>query len=61
MGFERGVWRVRDVTGAEAGGIVVDDADFPWLSGRFAPGAAYAALQDLFARELALAERDGGG
>jgi hypothetical protein len=62
MGFEGDVWRVRDrTTGADVGEIVVDDADFPWLSGRFSPGPAFGAVRDLFARELALAERDDAG
>ncbi|MDT0612634.1 hypothetical protein [Streptomyces lancefieldiae] len=45
----------------EIGEILIDDADFPWLSGRFRAGPAYGAVQDLFARELALAERDDAG
>ncbi|MEU3664481.1 hypothetical protein AB0E77_32800 [Streptomyces sp. NPDC032940] len=62
MGFEGDVWRVRDrTTGAEVGEIVVDDADFPWLAGRFRPGPAFGAVRELFARELALAERDDTG
>ncbi|MEV6945120.1 hypothetical protein AB0N07_24565 [Streptomyces sp. NPDC051172] len=57
MGFEGEVWQVR--TGAEqVGEILIDDADFPWLSGRFTAGPAFAAVRDLFARELALIERD---
>ncbi|MFJ3492339.1 hypothetical protein ACIPPJ_01855 [Streptomyces sp. NPDC086091] len=52
------VWTVR--RGAETvGEVAVDDGDFPWLSGRFTPGPAYADLAPLFARELALLE-DGG-
>ncbi|MBZ6292251.1 hypothetical protein KVH30_14690 [Streptomyces olivaceus] len=39
----------------------IDDADFPWLSGRFEAGPAYGDVRDLFARELALAERDDAG
>ncbi|WP_405877085.1 hypothetical protein [Streptomyces sp. NBC_00005] len=57
MGFEGEVWRV--CSGVEpVGEILIDDADFPWLSGRFTPGEAYAAVQALFDRELALSERD---
>ena len=44
--------------GAEFGEIRIDDADFPWLSGRFRDGPAYGAVHDLFARELVLAEGD---
>ncbi|MFD8817091.1 hypothetical protein ACFV23_37795 [Streptomyces sp. NPDC059627] len=55
MGFEGDVWQVRG--GREpAGEIVVDEADFPWLHGAFTPGPGFAAVRDLFARELALAE-----
>ncbi|NUR05087.1 MAG: hypothetical protein HOY79_53880 [Streptomyces sp.] len=57
MGFEGEVWQVR--TGAEpVGEILIDDADFPWLSGRFTAGPAFGAVRELFARELALIERD---
>jgi len=57
VGFEGEVWQVR--TGEEpVGEILIDDADFPWLSGRFTAGPAFAAVRDLFARELALIERD---
>ena len=57
MGFEGEVWQVR--TGAEpVGEILIDDADFPWLSGRFTAGPAFGAVRDLFARELALIEGD---
>lgn len=57
MGFDGGVWYVR--CGEEpVGEIVVDEADFPWLEGHFAPGPAYTAVEPLFARELALLEGD---
>lgn len=57
MEFEGEVWQVR--TGAEpVGEILVEDADFPWLSGRFTAGPAFAEVRGLFARELALVERD---
>ncbi|MEU1405386.1 hypothetical protein ABZ471_24025 [Streptomyces sp. NPDC005728] len=57
MGFDGGVWRVR--AGEEpVGEILIDEADFPWLSGRFTEGSGFAAVQDLFARELALTEAD---
>jgi hypothetical protein len=58
MGFDGDVWYVR--SGEESvGEILIDDADFPWLSGRFTPGPAFASVQDLFARELLLAGQDG--
>ncbi|MER5209699.1 hypothetical protein ABT063_03670 [Streptomyces sp. NPDC002838] len=57
MGFDGEVWQVRSGDGA-VGEILIDDADFPWLSGHFTAGPAFAAVQELFARELALAEQD---
>ncbi|MFJ9821263.1 hypothetical protein ACIRU3_39605 [Streptomyces sp. NPDC101151] len=57
MAFGGGVWRV--CAGAEpVGEILIDDADFPWLSGGFTAGPGFTAVQDLFARELALMDRD---
>ncbi|MFI7404226.1 hypothetical protein ACIBW9_27725 [Streptomyces sp. NPDC049541] len=57
MGFLGEVWRVR--SGAEpVGEILIDDADFPWLSGRFTAGPAFESVRDLFARELALMDQD---
>ncbi|MFD8431745.1 MULTISPECIES: hypothetical protein [Streptomyces] len=69
MGFEGETWHVRGApgtgeraeAGAEIGEILIEGADFPWLSGRFRAGPAYGAVRDLFARELALAERDDAG
>ncbi|MEU4980086.1 hypothetical protein [Streptomyces sp. NPDC021969] len=67
MGFEGEVWHVRrapdagraaDAESGDIGEIRIDEADFPWLSGRFRAGPAYGAVRDLFARELALAEAD---
>ncbi|AKJ15176.1 hypothetical protein ABB07_35490 [Streptomyces incarnatus] len=56
MGFVGEVWRV--CAGQEAvGDILVDEADFPWLSGAFTAGPGFAAVRDLFAGELALLER----
>ncbi|MFF8969968.1 hypothetical protein [Streptomyces sp. NPDC014995] len=57
MGFDGGVWYV-DCGAERVGEIVVDDHDFPWLSGRFSPGPAYGAVEPLFTRELALLEED---
>ncbi|MEV7437425.1 hypothetical protein [Streptomyces griseoviridis] len=72
MGFQGEVWTVRGVAdgtarppegagrGADAGEVIgeilIDDADFPWLSGTFTPGPGFDAVRDLFARELALAQ-----
>ncbi|MCC5477599.1 hypothetical protein ACFV2N_07040 [Streptomyces sp. NPDC059680] len=56
MGFDGELWRVR--AGEEAvGDIVIDQADFPWLSGTFTAGPGFAAVRDLFARDLALLEQ----
>ncbi|MGW0912661.1 hypothetical protein ACWD1Z_13060 [Streptomyces sp. NPDC002784] len=56
MGFDGTVWHIR--SGDEpVGEIAIDEADFPWLSGRFTPGPGYASVRDLFARELALVAR----
>jgi hypothetical protein len=56
VGFDGAVWHIR--SGDEpVGEIAIDEADFPWLSGRFTPGPGYASVRDLFARELALVER----
>ncbi|MEU6357292.1 hypothetical protein ABZ896_49675 [Streptomyces sp. NPDC047072] len=57
MGFEGEVWQVRSGDDG-VGEILIDDADFPWLSGRFTAGPAYESVRELFARELALIERD---
>ncbi|MFE0514904.1 hypothetical protein [Streptomyces sp. NPDC058964] len=57
MTFGGAVWQVH--SGEEVvGEIRIDDMDFPWLSGNFTPGPAFRSVQDLFARELALLERD---
>ncbi|MFG3513896.1 hypothetical protein [Streptomyces bobili] len=57
MGFDGEIWYVRHGE-EQVGEIVIDDADFPWLSGRFSPGPAYDAVEPLFTRELALVEGD---
>jgi hypothetical protein len=55
------VWREGDVwqlrrAGEVIGEIVLDEGDFPWLSGRFVPAAGFAEVKQLFDRELALLE-----
>ncbi|MGX1135336.1 hypothetical protein RKD49_007526 [Streptomyces glaucescens] len=57
MGFQGGVWQVRSGD-QRVGEILVDEADFPWLSGSFTPGPAFDTVRDLFAREL---EQESGG
>jgi hypothetical protein len=52
MGWVGEVWHLR--RGDEVlGDITITDADFPWLSGRFAPRPGFAAVAPLFAEELA--------
>ncbi|GII75702.1 hypothetical protein Sru01_06840 [Sphaerisporangium rufum] len=53
--MEEQIWRLRR-GGEVIGEIRVDSGDFPWLSGRFAARAGYAAVEPLFAEELALLE-----
>ncbi|GAA2743340.1 MULTISPECIES: hypothetical protein [Kitasatospora] len=58
MGFTDEVWRL--LRGDELlGEIAVDQADFPWLNGRFHPTPAFAGVRPLFdrTRELADAEQ----
>ncbi|MEV7289653.1 hypothetical protein AB0O01_34745 [Streptomyces sp. NPDC093252] len=57
MGFQGDIWRVHSDEG-EVGEILIQDADFPWLSGRFTPGPAYEGVRELFARELSLSRLD---
>jgi hypothetical protein len=57
MGFDGEVWQVGG-DGGPVGEILIDEADFPWLSGRFTPGPGYDTVRGLFAHELALLERD---
>ncbi|MEU6380709.1 hypothetical protein [Streptomyces sp. NPDC046909] len=58
MGFDGQVWHLRHPHSGDepVGEILIDDADFPWLSGRFTAAPAFDALRELFARELALVE-----
>lgn len=59
-GFDGQVWQLHSGDGP-VGEILIDGADFPWLSGRFSATPAFEPLRELFARELALTERDGEG
>ena len=56
MGFDGEVWHLHGGDGP-IGDITIDEADFPWLSGHFTPGPGFAAVQELFARELTLLGR----
>lgn len=55
MGFDGQVWHLHSGD-VPVGEILIDEADFPWLSGRFTAAPAFDALRELFARELALTE-----
>lgn len=60
MGFVGEVWQVG--RGEEpVGEILIDDADFPWLSGKFTPGPAFDEVEELFARDIALTKADDDG
>ena len=57
MGFEGQVWRLeRDEE--LLGEIVIEEADFPWLSGWFVPEPAFAEVDPWFAEMLALVEAE---
>ncbi|ELP68269.1 hypothetical protein ACKI1I_00050 [Streptomyces turgidiscabies] len=57
MGFEGQVWRLeRDKV--LLGEIMIEDADFPWLSGRFVPEPAFAAVEPWFSETLALLDAE---
>ncbi|WTR19158.1 hypothetical protein OG565_18710 [Streptomyces sp. NBC_00138] len=57
MWNEGDIWRLR--RGEEVvGEILVEEGDFPWLSGRFVPTAGFAEVKPLFERELALTEEE---
>ncbi|GAA5023164.1 hypothetical protein [Kitasatospora paranensis] len=57
MGLQGQVWRLT-CGDAPAGEILVEEADFPWLRGRFVAGPAFAAVEPLFARCRALADSE---
>jgi hypothetical protein len=55
MGNVDDVWQIR--RGDEVlGDITITEADWPWLSGRFAARHGFAEVQPLFVAELALSE-----
>jgi len=55
VGFDGEVWHLHSGD-VPVGEILIDEGDFPWLSGRFTAAPAFDALRELFARELALTE-----
>ncbi|MEU6210189.1 hypothetical protein ACIA6E_01925 [Streptomyces sp. NPDC051815] len=57
MGFDGEVWRL--VRQEELlGEVVVDEADFPWLHGRFVPTPAFDEVKPWFDESLALVEAE---
>jgi hypothetical protein len=57
VGFVGEIWRLeRD--GRVLGEIVIDDADFPWLSGCFVPESAFAEVEPWFVETLAFVEAE---
>jgi hypothetical protein len=58
-----GVWEAGEVwrllkQDELVGEIVIEQGDFPWLSGRFVAAPAFATWKPLFDRELALMEEE---
>ena len=54
---ECAIWRL--YRGKELLGLIhIDDADFPWLSGRFLPQPGFAEVKPLFDEEIALCEQE---
>jgi hypothetical protein len=43
------------------GEIIIEEGDWPWLSGHFLPAEGFAEVKPLFDRELALLEEDEQG
>ncbi|MEK2493331.1 hypothetical protein WN990_27620 [Kitasatospora purpeofusca] len=59
MGFLGEHWRlVRERDGEVLGEIVIDEADFPWLQGRFEPTAAFGAVRPWFEESSALLDAE---
>ena len=57
MGFEGQVWRLEQGK-TLLGEIVIEEADFPWLSGRFIADPAFATVKPWFDETLALLEAE---
>ncbi|MFI2206679.1 hypothetical protein ACH47Z_39335 [Streptomyces sp. NPDC020192] len=57
MGFEGEVWRLMRQDKL-LGEITIDEADFPWLNGRFLPTRAFAEVKPWFDASLALMEAE---
>lgn len=57
MGFEGEVWRLMRQEEL-LGEIVIDEADFPWLNGRFVPTPTFTEVKPWFDSSLALLEAE---
>ncbi|MFF0201470.1 hypothetical protein [Streptomyces sp. NPDC005017] len=57
MGFDGDVWRLMRQEEL-LGEIVIEEADFPWLSGRFVPAPAFGEVKPWFDETLALLEAE---
>ncbi|MFF5482170.1 hypothetical protein ACFY5C_33320 [Streptomyces sp. NPDC012935] len=57
MGFEGEVWRLMRQEEL-LGEIVIDEADFPWLNGRFVPMPTFGEVQPWFDESLTLMEAE---
>ncbi|MEW2403069.1 hypothetical protein [Streptomyces sp. NPDC046862] len=57
MAFVGEVWHVTTRDGAVLGEIGIEEADFPWLRGRFTARPGFEDVRLLFERELALLDR----
>ncbi len=59
VGFLGERWRlVRERDGEVLGEIVIDEADFPWLYGRFEPTTAFGAVRPWFEESSALLDAE---
>ncbi|MFD9596170.1 hypothetical protein ACFWA9_25960 [Kitasatospora sp. NPDC059973] len=57
MGFVGEVWRLMRQEELP-GEIVIDESEFPWLHGRFAPAPTFGAVKPWFDESLALVEAE---
>jgi hypothetical protein len=51
MGFEGEVWRLMRQE-RQLGQIVIDEADLPWLNGRFVPTPEFGEVKQWFDKSL---------
>ncbi|MFJ8434819.1 hypothetical protein ACIQ9P_26310 [Kitasatospora sp. NPDC094019] len=57
MGFLGETWRLAR-EGEVLGEIVIDEADFPWLHGRFVPTSEFEAVRSWFEESSALLDAE---